>query len=414
MLQEEMGKNARSTRPIAHPSTKQLTLAFLEHKKAHGTDVEKAVYKDMSLEGLFNRLMAKRPLMFMTAGDQHLLRDGWTANYGGFDEIGTSKEEAPYIMSEYLSYDEMAVSAVLGVSVPTHFINNGNRKNRCIRGQDGSYEREGISVALVGSRFERKGLMEWQHMVVTEKQNTVANGYGADADRASHPMVNEFAKMYGQSHLPTFDEANASVQAGEKRFVPKGGRILKDGELFDTAVYKARCRITAEMYLAEANERAIAKDSMAYVHVVGLGLGVWKAHNAQTLLQVEAYLDAIASLDLPNVGVVYFSYFSKCSICRSKTVESKDGHPVQISFGRRNPSSRIQTKPPSDMPWLLVTQYAWDGNSYPGNEYWGGERFFAASGDPAAACSCFIPELQNPDVNVEAFAGENMHIVPDG
>ena len=56
---------------------------------------------------------------------------------------------------------------------------------------------------------------------------------------------------------------------------------------------------------------------------------------------------------------------------------------------------------------LVVAMFAWDGNSYIGNEYW--EGMLAASGDPAAASCSFIPELLNPDIN-QKISGYNLHV----
>ncbi|MBA3236727.1 MAG: DUF4804 domain-containing protein [Parachlamydiaceae bacterium] len=72
----------------------------------------------MTFEGFVDRLLSKRPIMFMTQMDAYLLRNG-ERGYGGFEAIGADKQKKPLILEDCLSYDEMAILAMIDVSVPT-------------------------------------------------------------------------------------------------------------------------------------------------------------------------------------------------------------------------------------------------------------------------------------------------------
>ena len=86
------------------------------------------------------------------------------------------------------------------------------------------------------------------------------------------------------------------------------------------------------------------------------------------------------------------------------TDEFLPGTDVKITFSEQDPFSRKK----GDHDYLKVAMFAWDGNSFPGNEYWKG--LLKASGDPAAASCTQIPQLQNAYINEPNICASNIHI----
>jgi len=167
---------------------------------------------------------------------------------------------------------------------------------------------------------------------------------------------------------------------------------------FDSEMYKARTRVTADILLLEADRRASIEGKTAYVYVVGLGLGVWRVYTDQVIWYLQAFAAAIVELDLPHVSTIEFAYIKYHDVdvwehLRSVVKNAGAAKGIKIIFSSRNPAETLPTQE------LLVLSYAWDGNAFPGNEYWAGS--LAGSGDPAAACMSTIPELHNPLVNPE-------------
>lgn len=97
--------------------------------------------------------MAKRPLVFMTGRDLTVMRDGTQIQKGTteWDRVGTDEENSNHHLwlEEYLSYDEIMLGSLLGVSSPSYFINDGARTNIGAPGRKGAYEPRGIIIGLV-------------------------------------------------------------------------------------------------------------------------------------------------------------------------------------------------------------------------------------------------------------------------
>ncbi|KAI5926190.1 hypothetical protein F4810DRAFT_707801 [Camillea tinctor] len=356
-------QDALATRIIIHSRYPALVSQFIEHKRRHGSPVEKALYAEpWTWQEQVVRMVRKRALVFMNPHDYTVTRDGQRLGPAAqeWDRVGTAAESrnaTPLALGAYLSYDEMLLGSLLGVSGPSFFVNEGRRNNRGRPAAAGSFEPRGIVVGLVGARFERRDRM--------------------DASYILPPVANP--------------RQHPALRALFRAFFGGGGGALP----FDADAYRGRVRVTAELLLAEANARAADARRKAYVHIVGLGLGVWAVDAAQPGAYVEAFAEALRALPLAHIGTLDFAWVSDVPGGAQRVVrEAAEALGIEVRFGRRNPADKLEGAGEGQ---LLVVSYAWDSNAFPGNEYWDGA--LSSSGDPATACMSTIGHLHNPEYN---------------
>ncbi|KAF4547406.1 Hypothetical protein D9617_43g040220 [Elsinoe fawcettii] len=358
VTEEDVKHYIESTRIIVHPKVLKIANDFLTFKKIHGTTKEKHVYStqiDWNAERLMIRLIKQRPLVFYMPSDKTLLRThrDIASAVSEWDRVGTDNESSAIKMEDYMTYEEMMISSLIGVSGYTPFINDGNRYNRGKFEDPQSTQPEGVQVGLVGARFERYGRMD-------------------------------------------------SVYASESRPGPKTFPFASyfPGDNFEQR-YKSRIAMTIDTLLLEADSRGLEAQKKAYVHVVGLGLGVWAIHEDQPRWYIEVFTERLAKLKLASIHTLEFAWIDVDPSTRDAVVSAANKAGITSIFNRRAPSARLP-----DPSLLLVASYAWDSNAYPGNEYYLGA--LASSGDPAAACSTAISETHNPEVNTWML--ENIHL----
>ncbi|KAH8888966.1 hypothetical protein GQ53DRAFT_690696 [Thozetella sp. PMI_491] len=371
-------KDAEQTRIVVHYHYIGLVEAFLTHKRQFGSSIEKDLYRSdgWTWKRQVARLVAKRPLVFMTGADLTVLRDG--RNIGNavveWDRVGTKNEPLNKYLkfSDYLSYDEIMLSSLLGVSSPSYFINDGDRYNEGRPGKPGEFERRGVIIGLVGARFERRDRMDSNYM-----GSPASNSH--QHHELNHIFRNFFRKVRGDW------------------WTSKGGSLTNIYPSFDVEMYKARMRTTVDILLIEANSRGQDAGQKAYIHVSGLGLGVWQIHAEQATYYVETFAEALNNLRrfrIKNLGTIDFSWIQVPVTTQEQVKEAAAFHYIDVIFSKRNPAAKLHGEKSQQ---VLVVTYAWDGNAFPGNEYWMGS--LSASGDPAAACMSQISELHNPVLN---------------
>lgn len=377
-------KDAADTRIIVHRKVWDLAKDFLNVKFEFGSTIERDLYKEMGERQLIQRLILKRPLSFIGEKDETVGRDGQciAGAFAKWPLVGTDSEQPPLLLQDYLSYDEIALAALIGVSSPTYFINSGSRYNKSKMEDEGTHTQRGVYVGLVGPRFEIEDQMESRFLISNSAVCSAERGYGYYDPPTSHDqaLLLIWAKFYnlqepqtGLFGFPTADESSSST--------------------LDQRRYESRIGLTFEAFLLEAEERGRDAGRKVHAFMVGLGLGVWQYSKEQSGIYVDTLVSTIMQLSLAHVQTVEISWIvDKYKGSNRLLVPSGDGeHNVIVLFTHGDPAAK------RDDDCLLVASYAWDGNAFPGNEFWRGS--LSGSGDPAAACCSTIGELQNPYVN---------------
>ncbi|XP_034119584.1 uncharacterized protein LOC117578270 [Drosophila albomicans] len=394
-----------SAYPIVHELTLVLLLNFLEHKQKYGNAKELSVYGNLSLTDFVQRLLDKRCAYFFGGSDTFKLLSGQRGS-GGFEQIGdVEKQRSPLLLDQVLSYDEIKLAALLYVSTHSEFINNGDRSNAGVVEQNKTLiEREGVIMGMIGARFERDEVMEYQDIIITPRQNTEAKGYGYKADKPQNRVL-DYRRLWRDFYEEPQDFRYTDVPQDASRFLP----LLHDEGYLDARVMSKRYAISFDCLLLEAEARAAAAGKLAYIHVVGFGLGVWKILEEQERIFLSTFEQRLRALStrLLHVGDVHFSWFhlKQCDGIHDGAFIKEPTHPqggIKVRLSVRNPNDKLKKDQ------LLLVTYAWDGNALPGNEFWA--NMLVSTGDPAAACSTLITELQNSHINKQYMSGNNLHV----
>jgi hypothetical protein len=411
------GENCYS---IIHSKLINFIHKFIEYKIAYGTQIEKDFYasfidtggyNDMLISKYINRLLFKRPKTFQKAEDQCKFRTTNSVGDNGvrqYDNVGKVVSETESLkLEETMSYDEMEIAAMLSMSWKTPVYNTGGRNNAVDPIIDNMINNKFvIYIGCIGARFERRpnderpnhsntvGKMEYRFMIVDKTQNTADNGYGEGEgeETPARKYLKMWYNMLGTEDGGNFPRYPDSKDSPDSKDFLNSALYTEIGDIYlNNNIYKARMKMSILPFLFEAETRGTSVSSDVYCHLVGLGIGVWAIDSEkQAQLLYETYNEILKMYTFTRIKVLDFSWFPENTRADCMDVMKDVNQDIEIVFGQNDPFQKTDKK--NDK--LVVAQFAWDSNAYPGNEFWIGH--LTASGDPAAAsCSGIAAMYEN-------------------
>lgn len=412
---ETLVEMAKTTRPFISKELWDLLEEFMEFMR-NLPDPEggnyRAVYDGMSPAELIKRLLTKRPIVFYK-GDSNVLRNDPKKLYPGrharWNEVARTLEKErtdwPYLR-EYISYDEILLSAYVSMSTPTYFVSDGSLKApESISTK--LFVPQGILCGLVGARLTKWGFMEHRFVFPRDEDNSNFDDvHLSDA----FWIKNVYAHAFPEGKIPTMSEISKNKKPYEKIYV--------DG--INVVYFKKRLALTVQPFIEEAAQRGREKNQLVVASVPPIGAGVWSGGIGSKIIinmivtVVLEYLDDsfdlknlenLQAIFLPETDSEVYSNFRHCKQISSIKLNTADNS-LEVTFKGNHKVLTIfnqfryvaQLLPEKFKSCLIVAGFAWDGNSYPGNEYW---KDSFGSFDPQAILCSYLGQFQNPEVNID-------------
>lgn len=411
---ESLIEMAETTRPFIAKEIWELMDQFMSFMK-NLPDLEgenyRAVYNNMNSAGLVKRLLTKRPIVFLNPTDENVLRENPLTLRSGKEKWNNVARTLEYAqadrpnLQEYISYDEIMLSALVNMSTPTYFVSDGSLKNAFDKPKC-PYIMQGILCGLVGARLEKNGFMEHRFVFPRDKNNLKFD----DVHHADGFWITiVYNKAFPEGKIPTDDNIKNKPDLYKDIYV-NGINVV---------YLKKRLALSVIPFIEEAANRGFEKKQSIIASVPPIGAGIWRGIvDTKTIVNlivtiVLEYLDNNADIEklsyldaifLPVVNNDLYSEYSPQKQIKSVRINATDsgieiklnGDKVLMIFNQCRFVAQILPEKFSSS--LIVAGYAWDGNSYPGNEYW---IDCFESFDPQAILCSLLGQLQNPEVNVE-------------